>query len=547
MDQQQSELQLRELQPQNLDAQDKQVPDYVPAPQLSPLAKVLITSFEKKDPHVYGKMISVNPVVAKFATWFEKLRNVMEYREEEVMLRAAIERILRRMLLLGGNAKTTAGPLVRELLWARYLPDNSVPESIIDKVELSIELHLRLRLLVMQRHKIPDSNLNELIYQMMSSDIAHILQPHHEKQLISNFMFQVLRDDIVIVDDNEQTRDAQVYIAIRKSFAKDDLAFLRYHILQLYFGSLTIQTINAIADNFMQGYQEMVREMHYPRKEKIYSFIKQRTAAFLILEDILRSHKGNIANFLTNQTAVERSVYNACDEKYNSVASKVQRAVIRSVFFILMTKVMFAFAIEGTYDRLIYGHIIWLTLIINTSVPPLLMLFISFFFRPPGPENTLRIYNAIKILLYDDNPRLGEVMSVKKQTTRPRAIFTILWLFAFLVSFGAIIYVLNLIQFNFVSIGIFLFFLAIVSFFAYRLSLIASLYRMGERQSLLTPFVDFFFMPVVRVGRDLSSNISKVNILLFIMDFFIETPFKLLFAFFEQWFVFLHSKREELE
>lgn len=530
-----------------LDRQDQQVPEYIPSPPLTHLAKVLVSSLEKNEPHSYGKMISVNPVVAKFATWFEKLRNVMEYREEEVMLRAAIERILRRMLLLGGNANTTAGPLVRELLWARYLPDNSVPEAIIEKVEQSIELHLRLRLLVMQRHKINDANLNELIYQMMSSDIAHILQPHHEKQIISNFMFQVLRDDIVILDDNEQTRDAQVYIAIRKAFAKDDLAFLRYHLLQLYFGSLTDQTIHKIADNFMQGYQEMVKELHYPRKERIFTFIKQRTAAFLILEDILISNKGNITNFLSSMTVLERAVYNACEEKYNSVSSKVQRAVIRSVFFILLTKVMFAFAVEGTYDRLVYGHIVWLTLLINTSVPPLLMLFISFFFRAPGPENTLRIYNSIKILLFQENPRLGEVLSIKKQAAKPRAIFTILWLFAFLVSFGAIIYALRLLEFNYVSIGIFLFFLAIVSFFAYRLSLIASLYRMGERQSLVTPFVDFFFMPVVRVGRELSANISKVNILIFIMDFIIETPFKLLFAFFEQWFVFLHSKREELE
>ena len=110
-----------------------------------------------------------------------------------------------------------------------------------------------------------------------------------------------------------------------------------------------------------------------------------------------------------------------------------------------------------------------------------------------------------------------------------------------------IIYVLRLLSFNLVSIGIFLFLLAIVSFLSYRISLTANLYRMGERQSLLTPFVDFFFMPVVRVGRELTANISKINILLFVMDFLIEAPFKLLFAFFEQWFVFLHAKREELE
>ncbi len=532
---------------QSYDSQEKQMPDFIQAPPLSKLATALVKSLEKNDEPSHGRLISVNPVVAKFATWFEKLRNVMEYRDEEVMLRAAIERMLRRMLLLGGNAKTTAGPLVRELMWARYLTESEVPESIVSRVEESIELHLRLRLLVVQRHKIPDSELNDLMYQLMSADISQIIEPHHIKQVMSNFMFQVLRDDVVILDDSEQTRDAQVYISIRKAFAKDDLAYLRYHILKLYFGKLSADTLTTIADNFMHGYQEMLGQQKYPRKERIYSFIKKRTAAFLILEDVLSGYKGNLTSLLGNQTLLERTIFNACEEKYNSVGAKVRRAIIRSVFFILLTKVVFAFAIEGTYELYVYGHYQWTTLFINMTVPPLLMLFVSFFFRSPGPENTTKIYSAIKILLFTEKPRLGEIVSLKKQTVRPKAAFTILWLLAFLISFGVIIYVLRLLSFNLVSIGIFLFFLAIVSFLSYRISLTANLYRMGERQSLLTPFVDFFFMPVVRVGRELTANISKINILLFVMDFLIEAPFKLLFAFFEQWFVFLHAKREELE
>ncbi len=530
-----------------IESQDKQTPDASPLPPLSSLASALIQTLDKKEDYYHGRMISVNPVVAKFATWFEKLRNVMEYREEEVMLRAAIERILRRMLLLGGNAKTTAGPLVRELMWARYLAESEVPEVIVSRVEESIDLHLRLRLLIVQRHKIPDGELNDLMYELMSSDISQILEPHHVKQVMSNFMFQVLRDDVVILDDSEQTRDAQVYIAIRKAFAKDDKAYLRYHILKLYFGKLTSQSVESIAENFMQGYQEMHRMLKYPRKERIYSFIKKRTAAFLILEDILNANKDTISSVLSNFTLLERTVFNACEEKYNAAGSKVRRAIVRSVLFILLTKVIFAFAIEGTYELYVYGHYQWITLLINMTVPPFLMLFVSFFFRSPGPDNSVKIFNAIKVLLFSEKPKLGEILSIKKQTARPRAAFTILWFLAFFVSFGAIIYALKLLSFNFVSIGIFLFFLAIVSFLSYRISLAANLYRMGERQSFLTPFVDFFFMPVVRVGRELTANISKINILLFVMDFLIEAPFKLLFAFFEQWFVFLHAKREELE
>src|SRR3989344_7640792 len=105
------------------------------APKVSSLAQLVIDSFEERHLPNHEKKINVNPIVSKFASWYEKVRNAMEYREDEVILRAAIERVLRRRLLLGGNAKTTAEPLVRELLWARYMPEGSLPESMEETVE----------------------------------------------------------------------------------------------------------------------------------------------------------------------------------------------------------------------------------------------------------------------------------------------------------------------------------------------------------------------------------------------------------------------------
>jgi hypothetical protein len=213
----------------------------------------------------------------------------------------------------------------------------------------------------------------------------------------------------------------------------------------------------------------------------------------------------------------------------------------------LTTKVIIAFVVERGLETFFYNRVDNISLMINIAVPPLLMLVVAMFMRSPGSDNSLRILNIINDLLYTENPKVGEPLTLKKRAEKPGFIFSILWFLAFFISFGAVIYLLTRLHFNNVSISVFLFFLAIVSFLSYRISLIAHLYRTGERQSMITPFVDFFFMPVIKVGRDLTENISKLNVFLFVMDFFIETPFKLLFAFFEQWFVFLHAKRDELE
>ncbi len=515
------------------------------------MAHFLFQAFTQKEPKAAEEpKITVNPIVSKFASWYERLRNTMEFREDEVVLRATIERILKRRLLLGGHGRTTAEPLIKELLWARYLPDYEVPASAVQKVEESIDLYLALRLKIMDQHRISDTVINDWIYDLMSSDIQYILNPKYKKEVMTNFMFYVLKDDVQITDDSQETKDAQVFMAVRKAFAKDDLAFLRYHLFSQYFGKLTAESLEYTAANFMTGYHEILKEINYPLKDRIYTYVKRRSAVFFILEDILESNKDNLKTMLENEEELEQAVFAASEVRYKSIASKVQRAIIRSVIFILLTKFGFAFLVEGSYEKLVYGHIMIPTMIINIAIPPILMVIVGLMIRTPGDENTRMIVAYINQLLYEENPQLGSRLIVAKEQKRSTALsvaFDSLWLIAFIISFGGIVFILTKLHFNPVSQFIFTFFLAIVSFLAYRISLLANVFRVGDKQGLLTLLSDFLFMPVIRVGRRLTETVRQINIFLYLFDFFIETPFKLLFAFFDQWFYYLRGKGEELE
>src|SRR3989338_6959957 len=106
------------------------------------LSQLLIAAYDKDHFQSQDKTISVNPVVADLASWYEKFRTAMDYRDDEVILRSTIERILKRRLILGGRGEKIAAPLIRELVWARYFPDSSIPESIVAKVAHTIDLYL---------------------------------------------------------------------------------------------------------------------------------------------------------------------------------------------------------------------------------------------------------------------------------------------------------------------------------------------------------------------------------------------------------------------
>src|SRR5581483_33432 len=458
-------------------------------------------------------------------SWYEKFRNAMEYHEEEVIIRASIERILRRRLLLGGSGKTTAEPLVRELIWGGYFPDDTVPQSSVQKTEEVIDLYLQLRHKILGKHRFKESTLNEWIYHLMSSEIESIINPNVETESMNSFMFQVLRNQVHIVDD-ERSKDVQVYIAVRKAFSRDDLAFLRFYLFKQYFGELSNESLESIADNFVAGFREINKSLSYKRKEVIYNYAKRRAAVFLILEDVLRKAKMQVRNdelpsikdFAKDKEKLSQAVFDECAIRYKSIRQKVRTAVIRSVLFILATKLMFAFAIEGSYERFVYGKIIWSSLAINTGIPPLLMIVSSFFIRVPDNNNSKRILSYIETLLHEEKPQLGGPLTVQLKAEKPGIlsfIFTFLWFLAFVVSFGLIFFILTKLHFNLVSQFVFAFFLTVVSFLTYRISLTSQMYTVLEKHGIGTIITDFFFMPIVRVGRELAQTVQSINFLLY--------------------------------
>src|SRR3990167_342998 len=108
----------------------------------SKLATHLINVFETREKELNDEKITVNDLVSKVAFFYEKFRTAMDYGTEETIPRRAIERMLKRMFFLEQKPKNLAEDLIRELIWAGYFPNATVPESLIDRVSTSISLYL---------------------------------------------------------------------------------------------------------------------------------------------------------------------------------------------------------------------------------------------------------------------------------------------------------------------------------------------------------------------------------------------------------------------
>ena len=87
-----------------------------------------------------------------------------------------------------------------------------------------------------------------------------------------------------------------------------------------------------------------------------------------------------------------------------------------------------------------------------------------------------------------------------------------------------------------------------IAYFGYRIRQSAREWVvLKKKEKAFSILVDFFAMPIVRVGRWISVNFSKVNIFVFILDFIFEAPFKVLVQIVEEWLSFIREKKEEIQ
>ena len=282
----------------------------------SELTNALLKAFEVKTVINTDKKITVNVLVSRVASWYEKLRTAMDYGNEETILRRAIERILKRRLFMDADPKSLAEDLVREIVWARYFEDSTLPESIVNRVASSISLYLKLKESVIAKKIIPSDAVSECIIQLLSCEIDYILKPNTEKEAMANFMFKIFRETVDITDDSKQTRDVQVFIAIRKNFARDDIAFLQYKLFSQMFGKLTEQNFDQVVADFAKGHKEIKYQLSYPRKDRIFNHVKRQTPPFLILYDILMAEREHVRILARDNEALRGKVFSDCDIRY---------------------------------------------------------------------------------------------------------------------------------------------------------------------------------------------------------------------------------------
>jgi hypothetical protein len=524
------------------------------ADSLHPIVNAVIAVFsEQSHGFADSTKYQVSRTVSLLAGFYEKARNAVEFRAEHLIRRAAIERILKRRILIGGTTNTMAEHLIVELLWARYIDSSQINDKKVQDVQKIIDKYLVVKFGIYNNKQRVNNVSWDIMLGLMSSEIEECISPAKKREALNNFVYQAILPKIHIPEEDEKSVSILTYIAVERSFAQSDDPLILFHIIKLIQPSwfeISPQEVNSQINDLFNNILQIEKSLKHRLSERLFRFVRKHNPPFLLLRDFFLEKGSQTKAIIEDEALFEQTLATIAARRYKETGKKVSRAVVRSIIYIFLTKMVFALALEVPVDLFITKKIDYLSVAINMLFPPLLLFAIAGFLKVPGEDNTRRLISNIKGIIYSFDTLKDEVDQFTSQPKERRpvltAVFTLFYLATFLVSFGFISYILTLLHFNVASQIIFIFFVTLVSFFAYRIRLSAKEYELLHKPGHLTPIIDFFFLPILRVGRALSSEIAKLNVFMFIFDFILEAPLKVIFEFMEEWFRFIRSKKDEI-
>jgi hypothetical protein len=466
-----------------------------------------------------GQTVHVPDTGKAISSAYEQLRNAAEYAEEHLVLQRAIKRFYKRTLfILKRKPEDIGQELILELVQAGYLGDGNIGMKTAESIS------------------------------QLATDYAQIyrtesmLNPHTYHLAVAGFTYQHFLQHLPknqFVKSPEESDDYYValYIAVHQALLKSDLDVVRADLLNMF-----IQNADDIHTYIT--WNERIQELYGAQlTRRLRRIVIKNEAPFRILKS-LAEDLPTLPDLLPHRDQFMSTFGMQIDSEYRRTEKRLNRGLVKSIVFLVITKTIIGISIEVPFDLYVYGTVILMPLIINLLFPPIYMASIRFGLIMPAGSDARATREFMDQMLYGDGaPRLSLLTRTKQYSAMAQLTYALL----FLVPFGITVLLLQRLRFNPLQMIIFFVFFSTASFLGYRLSGMVRELKMGRKETrVLAIFWDFFYLPFIILGQWLAGKYARVNIIGTFLDTIIELPLKTVLRLIRQWIRFLNEKHDEL-
>ncbi len=497
--------------------------------------------------------IHVDEIASKVASFYERVRKLIDYREEHLLRKHYIERTLKKRLFLKNVTGAIAEPLVKDIIRAGHLPNDTVPETAVREVEAVIH-----NLLVLFEHLRGAGNgggrrIQEWLAGITANAIEEILFPPAKEMLTAELMFSALKSRLYIQDGSlsDDEINLQLFIAVQRALLRVDQDLLHWRLLKFVYPNwLTMprEELPEIARNLPAIRENIERHLHHPLRRHFFKLADHYNAVFYLIGDLLTEERSaaELEALVNDEVKLASALEEAYRARYAKEKTRLGRLAFFSVISFLLSKIAVAFAIEIPVDRAL-GQFSLENTVINTLFAPLLMLVIVFAIRMPSEKNFRLIWEAARDVVYEGSEAKYILKIPKRRPLLGEAVVRLFYAAVFVTVFWWLAKLLLLADFSPASIVIFAFFVSLVAATGVKVHNRAQEISLEEaKPTVLSFLMDLVAMPFISVGRVALAGLAKVNILVVVVNLLIELPFTFFVEFLENFRAFIKAQKEEI-
>ncbi len=517
---------------------------------ISEFVEKLKKELEKEEkPEDMESMEEVEEAGESMVLLYERVRNLIEYKDDHLIKRNAIERILKRNFLIELRRGDFTGNFLDELAMIGYLERKNIDDKLKTKIGKVLSKYQKAA------RSAAGYETKRWLVSMASCEIEESLFPNPSRFALVRAMYDTVKDRIVIRDGKnmkESEKNIQIFLAVVKSIVKPDNTMLNFVLFKLYLPQWfrkenSERELKRMFFKIPALTRSIQKKISNPMSAKIGVALRKYAVYFNIFYEVVLANISKIDKILENPESLNFAVQLAASDVYDREMKKFWKRVRRSLVFLIITKIVLAVAVEYPFDFYIIGQVKAMPIIINLFLPPLYLIALSMTVRRPSEQNSALIAKGVGEIVYDKEKKpIAEIRLHEIETFSDWAL-NLFFIFTYAVSFGLAVWILNLLHFNWLGILIFLFLFSVINFFnALVRQPVRELLVSREKEGMIGMLIDTLSMPFVRIGKWMSVNFSRVNVFIFLFDVIIEAPFKVVVRFIREWAGFIRRKKEEM-
>jgi len=268
--------------------------------------------------------VQVDAFVSKIANIYEKIRNAIDYKEDHLFRKAAIFRILQRRMVIKVSIEDLAPALVKELIRAGYLENNLIPTAKVEEINGIIDKYITLfNLSGAKKNGVNGSQMFKWILEVCACEIEEALVPPIAGKALVQFMYQVMKPKVEIVDRNltDKLKDLHIYLAINRAVVKSDDAMMDFLLLKYYVNDWIMADkikLMEVAKKIINLKAEIDRQKKYYVADRLFRMFKKYTFAFFVLRDVILNNPAKAEEILNNPEKLEYQIRDICQKSYKA-------------------------------------------------------------------------------------------------------------------------------------------------------------------------------------------------------------------------------------